>query len=140
MGIMTVPAQIPLAVGLYFDSGNLAGAGRVLIMAVGTGFNIGGLLGMDAARASVMALGHIVALCTGQIGVLGYQLLIGNTSVAGAALLGRMRGPGIMGIMTGHTGLPGIVLIFQDLWKTGRTGRIISMANWTEISPFGLER
>src|SRR3972149_2135307 len=117
---MTIPAQIPLAVGLYVDSWNLAWAGRILTMAVGTGLNIGGLLGMDAARAGVMALGHLVALCAGQIGVCGYQLLIGNTSVAGAALLGRMRGRGIMGIMTGHTGFPGIMLIFQDLRKAGR--------------------
>ena len=81
----------------------------------------------------------LVALGAGERPMRRLVLGVGDATVAAGALLDRLLGSRIVRIVAAHAGLAGIVLIFQDLGKAGRAGRVVAVANGAEIPSLGFE-
>jgi len=62
------------------------------------------------------------------------QLLAGDLTVAGGALLGRVRQQRMVRIMAAYTGLARIVQLRYDLRKAGRSGRVVAVADRAEAA------
>jgi hypothetical protein len=69
MGVVTIPALVSSAVRGDVDSGNFGSTGRALIMTLAAHFFGGRLFRADDLRLSKVQFRHLVALRTGESGM-----------------------------------------------------------------------
>lgn len=135
MGIMAIPAQIPVLMRIHVDSGNLLGTLGALSMAFTAEFPFHRLFGFHKPGIGKMLFGDGMALQTWQYGMMRNHFLAGNLAVAGAAVLRFMRQKRIMRIVTRYAYLAGIMHHRNYLGESGWSRQVVAMAKGAE-SPF----
>ena len=132
--IVTLPAQVVLAMRRHVDPRDVSGTGCALGMASAAKSSRGRLAGPNQPRGELVLVGRFMAREAGQCRMVGYGLLARDLAVACVAStrdhgrLWRVR------FVTASAGDAGVMGYQVNLRKPGRATRVVGVAAWAGVA------